>query len=225
MNIMLIICLGNPGKEYEKTRHNAGFWCADKLANLFHTKFISNKKYLGEIAAFTFNAETHFLLKPLTYMNNSGGSIDDTGSQINKSNDYLIDESENPSEEAILSESDIKTSSKNKPVLKDDDINLPVGRVRLRAKGSAGGHNGLKSIISKIGENFWRLRIGVGLPNIQAGKNNEHEALISHVLGKISSQEAQILNKVIEIVPDLVKDWLNGEGLIAMNKYNNKEFE
>ncbi len=194
---MLIVCLGNPGKEYENTRHNAGFWCANKLADLFHTKFISNKKYLGEIAAFTFNAETHFLLKPMTYMNNSGESVF-----------------------ALLQDVPLEASH---ILVIEDDINLAVGRVRLRAKGSSGGHNGLKSIISKIGENFWRLRIGVGQPQEKAN-NNEHEVLISHVLGNISSQEAQILNKVIEAVPDLVKDWLNDDGLKAMNKYNPMEF-
>ena len=194
---MLIVCLGNPGKEYVNTRHNAGFWCADKLADLFHTKFISNKKYLGEIAAFTFNAETHFLLKPLTYMNNSGESVF-----------------------ALLQ--DVPLEASNILVI-EDDINLSVGRVRLRAKGSSGGHNGLKSIISKIGENFWRLRIGVGQPH-EKTNNNEHEVLISHVLGKISSQEAQILEKVIEAVPDIVRDWLNDDGMKAMNKYNPMEF-
>lgn len=195
---MLIIGLGNPGKEYENTRHNAGFWCANKLANYFCTKFTSQRRIQSEISSFSFNSEKHYLLKPLTYMNNSGDAV------------Y-----------AFLQE---KPLEPNQILVIEDDINLPIGRIRLRANGSAGGHNGLKSIISKIGENFWRLRIGVGQPKEQANNNNEHEVLISHVLGEISSQEAQILKKVIDIVPDLAKDWLNGEGMKAMNKYNPMEF-
>ena len=197
INLMLIVCLGNPGKEYEKTRHNAGFWCATKLADCFCTKFSSFKKYHGEIASFSFDSKTHYLLKPLTYMNNSGDAV----------YAFLQDNPLEPEQILVI----------------EDDINLPVGRIRLRANGSAGGHNGLKSIISKIGENFWRLRIGVGQPK-EHNKDNEHEVLISHVLGEISSLEAQTLKKVVDVVPDIVKDWLANEGMKAMNKYNPMEF-
>ena len=191
---MLIIGLGNPGKEYENTRHNAGFWCSDKLANYFTAKFSFIKKYQAEIAVFKYNSETHYLLKPMTYMNNSG--------------------------EAVQAFMDDKPFEPNKILVIEDDINLPVGRIRLRANGSAGGHNGLKSIISKIGEDFWRLRIGVGQPKDQDKKDNEHEILISHVLGEISPSEAQTLRKVINIIPDIAKDWLSNEGMKAMNQFN-----
>ncbi len=194
---MLIIGLGNPGKEYENTRHNAGFWCADKAAYFFTAKFSTIRKYQASIASFKYNSETHYLLKPMTYMNNSGEAV-----------------------QAFISD---KPFEPDKILVIEDDINLPVGRIRLRASGSAGGHNGLKSIISKIGENFWRLRIGVGQPKIQ-DTNNEHETLISHVLGDISPMEAQILRKVVDTVPDIIKDWISNDGMKAMNKYNPMEF-
>ncbi len=198
MNIMLIVGLGNPGKEYENTRHNAGFWSVTKLADYFCTKFYPQRKYKGEVASFSFNSNSHYLLKPLTYMNNSG--------------------------EAVFAFLQDKPLEADQILVIEDDINLPVGKIRLRANGSAGGHNGLKSIISKIGENFWRLRIGVGQPKEQDGKDNEHEVLISHVLGEISPLEAQILKKVIDVIPDIAKDWLSGEGMKAMNNFNPKEF-
>ena len=195
---MLIVGLGNPGKEYENTRHNAGFWCADKLASHFAVGFSPIRKYQAEIAVFKYNSDTHYLLKPLTYMNNSGEAV-----------------------WAFLQDKNIETSQ---ILVIEDDINLPVGKIRLRANGSSGGHNGLKSIISKIGEDFWRLRIGVGQPKEQANKGDEHSILISHVLGEISPLEAQILRKVVDSVPDIVQDWLSGNGMKAMNKYNPMDF-
>ncbi|MBQ3644161.1 MAG: aminoacyl-tRNA hydrolase [Candidatus Riflebacteria bacterium] len=196
---MLIVGLGNPGKEYENTRHNAGFWCADKLASHFAVGFSPIRKYQADIAVFKYNSNTHYLLKPLTYMNNSGEAV-----------------------WAFLQDKNIETS---KILVIEDDINLPVGRIRLRANGSAGGHNGLKSIISKIGEDFWRLRIGVGQPQTDnSNSDSEHEKLISHVLGEINPSEAIILRQVIKIIPELAQDWLNGEGSKVMNKFNPMKF-
>jgi PTH1 family peptidyl-tRNA hydrolase len=196
---MIIVGLGNPGKEYENTRHNVGFWCADKLASFFATAFSPIRKYKAEIASFRFNSETHYLIKPLTYMNNSGEAI-----------------------WAFLQ--DKQTENSNILVI-EDDINLPVGRIRLRANGSAGGHNGLKSIISFIGEDFWRLRVGVGLPKSEENDGaSEHEKLISHVLGEISSNEARILKQVIDQIPEIAQYWLSNDGNKAMNIYNPKIF-
>lgn len=196
---MLIVGLGNPGKEYENTRHNAGFWCVDKLSKDFYANFSHKIKYQAEVASFIFDSEKHFLLKPLTYMNNSGDAI----------SSFLEDNQILPNQILVI----------------EDDINLPVGRIRLRANGSAGGHNGLKSIISVIGEDFWRLRIGVGQPKENFSNDTQHEKLISHVLGEISPTESQILKKVIDIVPDIAKDWLSGNGMKAMNKFNPMTFE
>ena len=196
---MLIIGLGNPGKEYENTRHNAGFWSVDKLASFFSTSFSPVRKYRAEIASFRFNSETHYLLKPLTYMNNSGDAVG-----------------------AFLEDKQVAVSD---ILVIEDDINLPVGKIRLRANGSAGGHNGLKSIIARIGEEFWRLRIGVGQPKSEENKaESEHEKLISHVLGEISPNEAIILKQVINQIPEIAQYWLSNEGNKAMNKYNSMTF-
>ena len=197
---MLIVGLGNPGKEYENTRHNVGFWSIDKLASFFSAVFSPVREYKAEAASFGFNSETHYLLKPMTYMNNSGDAV-----------------------WAFLE--DKQTDTSNILVI-EDDINLPIGRVRLRANGSAGGHNGLKSIISRIGEEFWRLRIGVGQPKSEGNDGaSEHEKLISHVLGEISCSEARILKQVIDQVPEIAQYWLCNEGNKAMNKYNSMVFE
>lgn len=196
--IMLIVGLGNPGKEYEKTRHNVGFWCLDKLASFFSIKFEKEKKYIADIAVFNYESEIHYLLKPLTYMNNSGEAVEA----------LVLDKNILPEQVLVI----------------EDDINLPIGKIRLRANGSAGGHNGLKSIISKIGDGFWRLRIGVGQPKENCTENTKHEILISHVLGEVSKSENEILKKVINIIPDLIQDWLSKNGSRAMNKYNSINF-
>lgn len=191
---MLIVGLGNPGKEYEKTRHNVGFWCADKLAAYFSTKFSASKKYNAEIAEFKFAGETHKLMKPLTYMNNSGESVG------------LFAQNQNLTATQIL--------------VIEDDINLPMGKIRIRANGSAGGHNGLKSIISYIGEDFWRIRIGVGQPVNSSENKTEHEKLISHVLGEVSAEESKLFDKILNSLPEIAENWLSEQGNKAMNKFN-----
>ncbi len=195
---MLIIGLGNPGKEYEKTRHNVGFWCVDKIAKHFKTIFEYKEKYIGEISEFKFDSNNHFILKPMTYMNNSGESLY-----------FFLKDFNIPSSQIIVIE---------------DDINLPVGKIRIRSKGSSGGHNGLKSIISVLGEDFWRIRIGVGLPRNTANVSDEHENLISHVLGELSESEILIIEKVLNVIPEITQYWLSNDGEKAMNKFNSMSF-
>jgi PTH1 family peptidyl-tRNA hydrolase len=106
-----------------------------------------------------------------------------------------------------------------------DDINLPIGRIRLRASGSDGGHNGLKSIINHIGKGFWRLRIGVGLPvNEEEDDDDSHAQLVEHVLGSVSKEENEIFAAINKEMPELAALWLMGMGNKAMTRYNGAVF-
>ena len=134
----LIVGLGNPGKEYEKTRHNVGFMVLDKAAGkVDSSNFVHDKKHNGQIAKVRVGDQEAILLKPQTYMNLSGESLASVAKY------YKIE----PEQTVVIS----------------DDVNIELGQVRVRYSGEAGGHKGLGSIISHSGLDFWRIRIGVGL--------------------------------------------------------------
>tara|TARA_B100000700_G_C14809260_1_gene744330 strand:+ start:210 stop:821 length:612 start_codon:yes stop_codon:yes gene_type:complete len=176
-DIRLFVGLGNPGDKYVATRHNVGFMAVERLASINNISFTYNKKFSGIIAQSNLANKSIRLLKPQTYMNESGKSI-----------------------RAALNWYGLKTSQ---IMIILDDMDLPLGKIRLRAKGGAGGHNGLQSTINNLGtNNFCRLRIGIGSPSEIASERKEKA--ISHVLGKFSSKEINIINEVmIAITSDL----------------------
>lgn len=183
--MFLIVGLGNPGKEYEKTRHNIGFEAIDYIANKYNID-VNRAKFKGVCGEGFIGSEKVILLKPTTYMNLSGESIREVV------NFYK------------LSEEDI--------VVLYDDISLEVGRMRIREKGSAGGHNGIKSIIANLGcDVFPRIKIGVGQP-----KGN----LVSHVLGRFAKEEEELLESVIEASAEAIKVIMADSTKDAMNKFN-----
>ncbi len=196
-SIMIIAGLGNPGKEYQNTRHNVGFWAIDALSNRFGAGE-NLKAHKGIISKFSFRGLEHLLLKPQTYMNLSGESV----------SSLLIEEEMAPESLIVIV----------------DDINLPIGRIRIRASGSDGGHNGLKSIISHIGRKFWRIRVGVGEPRSEEDIEDSHQKLVSHVLGEISEDEWKIFENVLKDIPDIIALLLLGMGNQAMTKFNGKDF-
>ena len=137
--IRLIVGLGNPGREYESTRHNVGFWWVDELAREHKVNFNSEAKFHGLTARGSLHGHELFLLKPQTFMNVSGRSV---GALLQF---YKI----NPDEMLVV----------------HDELDLPPGVARLKMGGGHGGHNGLKDIIAHLGsKDFWRLRIGIGHP-------------------------------------------------------------
>ncbi len=190
---MIVAGLGNPGREYERTRHNVGFWSMDVLAKRFKTTF-DRTKHQALIADFSFKGDKHFLVKPQTFMNLSGESV----SELLRIFQFQ------PRELLVIV----------------DDVNLPVGRLRMRSAGSAGGHNGLKSIIGYIGEEFWRLRIGVGKPE----ENPERQSLVGHVLGEVTNDEMVIFSNLLEDVPEIVVMFLMACGLRAMSRFNGRNY-
>jgi len=192
---MIIAGLGNPGKEYENTRHNAGFWAADSIAARFRVD-LSHRQHHALTGQLLLRGESHILVKPQTFMNLSGEAI-----------------------AGLMLENDI---SPEELLVIIDDINLPAGKIRIRACGSDGGHNGLKSIISHIGRNFWRLRIGVGQP--VSKEDTTHNKLVSHVLGTVSADEMALFNLVLTEIPDMAALWLLGMGNKAMTRYNGIDF-
>jgi PTH1 family peptidyl-tRNA hydrolase len=170
--IDLIVGLGNPGREYEATRHNAGFWFVDLLAREHRGTFARDKKLQGETAEIEIAGRRIRLLKPTTYMNLSGQSV---GAAVNY---YKI------APELVL--------------VAYDELDLPSGRAQLRFDGSSAGHNGVGSIIQHIGPKFWRLRFGIGHPrdSEQAGGRDD---VIDHVLKRAGgSEEAALRDKLAE---------------------------
>ena len=183
----LIAGLGNPGKQYFATRHNIGFSAIDYISQK-HNIDVSKIKYKGLIGEGTIAGEKVILLKPQTFMNLSGESVREAAAF------HKI-----PPENVISLH---------------DDISLPVGVLRIREKGSAGGHNGLKSIIAHLNsQDFPRMKIGVGAP--QPDKD-----LADYVLGRISKEEEKILFDVLARVCDAVSEYIKSGAQSAMSKYN-----
>jgi len=136
--IRLIAGLGNPGPEYDQTRHNAGFWFVDELARRHGGQFRREGKFAGEVCRLHLGGQEVWLLKPQTYMNRSGQSLK------LMTTFFKIDIGE--------------------VLVAHDEIDLPPGTTRLKRGGGHGGHNGLRDIMAQLGKHFWRLRIGVGHP-------------------------------------------------------------
>ncbi len=189
-DMYLIAGLGNPGKKYEHTRHNAGY---DALDVIIEDNKIpqSGKKFNALYGKGMIGSNRVLALKPLTYMNNSGESISEAAGYFKiDSNDHII---------VIV-----------------DDINLEPGMIRIRTKGSAGGHNGLKSIINHLhGEDFIRIRIGVG-------QKPEGADQVKYVLGHLSSPERKKIEEAFEHVSEAVSLIVEGRVEEAMNRFNRK---
>lgn len=184
----IFVGLGNPGKKYENTRHNAGFMVMDELANLCEVSF-DQEKFSAYFAKTKFKGEDVILLKPTTYMNNSGFAL-------RQCMDFY------------------KASPEDVTVIYDD-VDLPVGKIRLRQKGSAGGHNGIKSIIQCIfTSEFDRIRVGVGKdPQID---------MINWVLGKFREEEQKDLKNAVENSAKAAYYSIDHSFMDAMNLYNKK---
>lgn len=136
--LKLIVGLGNPGSEYARTRHNAGFWFVDELARRHGVHFRNESRHHGELARARIGGEEIWLLKPMTFMNRSGRAVQSVAGF------YKV-----PTESILVAY---------------DELDFPAGTVRLKQGGGAGGHNGMKDIIAQAGDAFWRLRIGIGHP-------------------------------------------------------------
>lgn len=184
----VIAGLGNPGLEYETTRHNAGFMTIDHLADSLGVK-IDKMKFKGLYTDVVINGVRCILLKPTTYMNNSGESV----SQV----------------------LDFYKLSADKLIVIYDDISLEPGKLRIRRKGSHGGHNGMRSIIDLLGtDEFVRVKVGVGK------KPHPDYNLADWVLGHFSKEAMEQMNTSIDNASEAVKLLVNGKVDEAMNKFN-----
>ena len=189
--MFLIAGLGNPDKKYEKTRHNIGFDTVDALAEKYNIS-ITEKKHKALCGSGVIEGVKVILAKPQTYMNLSGESIAEIV------NFYKLD----PESEMLII---------------FDDISLAPGNIRVRKKGSAGGHNGIKSIIQNLGgDKFPRVKVGVGQP-----KDN----LVNHVLGKFSKEDREHIEKVIPVVSDAIVEIVKNDAKESMNKFNGVNIE
>jgi peptidyl-tRNA hydrolase, PTH1 family len=191
--LSLIVGLGNPGAKYDHTRHNIGFDLIDRLAKRWQVSLSEQKRFHGELGEGLAAGRRIRLLKPNTFMNKSGQSV-----------------------RAVL---DWYKLEPQQVLVLYDDMDLPVGKLRIRLSGSAGGHNGMKSLISHLGtQDFPRLRVGIG----KATEAGVAKDTISHVLGKFAPDELRILPEVLDMAADAVEMALKQGTEKSMSLYNGR---
>jgi PTH1 family peptidyl-tRNA hydrolase len=182
----LIVGLGNIGSEYKETRHNIGFKVLDALVNASNTSFKTER--LGDVAKLKYRGRNLICLKPSTYMNLSGKAVR-----------YWMQQEKIPEDRVLII---------------TDDLSLPFGKIRLRGKGSDGGHNGLKSIQEILGHpNYARVRFGIAA---EFSKGNQ----IDYVLGKWATEEKKSLDKRVELVTELIKSFSLNPLQRVMSEFN-----
>lgn len=185
--IKIVVGLGNPTDKYKDTRHNIGFMVLDELSNEYGFSFAESDKFKCMIGEQNINGEKVYFIKPLTYMNLSGVSV------AALSNFYKI----KPEEILVI----------------HDEMNIPFGKLKLRHDGSAGGHNGISSIIDNLGsQKFPRLKVGID--------RNKGQDTVSYVLGKFKPEEKEVLEEFINKAKNSVKLVLESDITKAMNEIN-----
>ncbi|MBQ7667902.1 MAG: aminoacyl-tRNA hydrolase [Clostridia bacterium] len=181
----IIVGLGNPGGEYEKTRHNTGYMFLDRLASKYNIS-VTKEKFKAKVGDGHIEGKKVLLVKPETYMNNSGESVIEIVNFYKEDLDNVL--------------------------IVYDDIDLPVGKIRIRESGSAGTHNGMKSVLAHLGsKKVKRIRIGIGKPNID---------LINYVLGNFTKEEIKELDVAIDNAVDAASIIVSSGINKAMEKYN-----
>ena len=184
----LIVGLGNPGKEYEKTRHNVGF----NIIDLYLKKkglTLDKEKFNGKYTKTNINNEEVIFLEPQTYMNNSGESVS-----------------------AIMKFYKIKVED---ILVIQDDLDMEIGKIKLKEKSSSGGHNGIKSIEDHLGtDNYKRLKVGIS--------NNKDIDTKDYVLGKFSKEDREILEETYKTCLDIIDDYFEMNFDLLMGKYNKR---
>ena len=184
----LVVGLGNKGREYENTRHNMGFLLVDRYLQYKNITDKFKEKFNAIYIETTINNEKVIFIKPMTYMNNSGIAV-----------------------RAFL---DFYKLNSEDILVISDDLDLDLGKFRLRRNGSSGGHNGLKSIISHLGtDNFKRLRIGI---------SNDKDDVINYVLSKFSKKELNEIDTMFDTLVDVLDDYFEMDFTSLMSKYNRK---
>ena len=193
MTPRLIVGLGNPEPKYDHTRHNVGFAVLDQVAITIMQEWQHHRRFHGWFTEGILARQKIYLLKPKTYMNRSGQAVRAVMDW------YKLD----PTEILVIY----------------DDMDLPLGRLRLRQQGSAGGHNGMKSIIGHLGsQQFPRLRIGIG-------KSGGQDQTVSHVLGRFTPAEKPLMEKSIAFAQDIIESSLKQGIAKTMSLYNNQSVQ
>ncbi len=188
--LKLIVGLGNPGPEHADTRHNAGFWCVDRLAARCGGSLRPHARYHGEVGRVTLDSGEAWLLKPMTYMNRSGMAV-------RALLDYMRIE---PAETLVA----------------HDELDLPAGTVRLKLGGGSGGHNGLKDLITQIGDGFWRIRLGIGRPP-------GSDEVIDYVLKRAPGAEQVLLDGAVGAAVDAIPKIVSDGAERVMNSLHRRE--
>ena len=188
----LIVGLGNPGKEYAHNRHNVGFRCVNHLAKL-HSINVKQRQCQSQVGTGAIAGNKVLLAKPKTFVNRSGNAV----SQLVRKHGIAIDDL----------------------IVVYDDLDLSLGKVRIRPRGSAGGHRGINSIISALGsQDFCRIKVGIGRPDDEA--DHDVDAVVDHVLSDFSPEEDQLIKPAIASAAEAI-ECIIAEGVVAaMNKFN-----